>query len=62
MVLLETLKNKFLLGLIIPHYINRNICKFNLPYIWDRVLVSTPGLNLKRHVQAVGHANPNTPY
>ena len=45
--------------------LNRNIGKFNLPPIWDRVLLNTPGLNLKRHVYAVGHANSNssnTPY
>ena len=42
--------------------LNRNIGKFNLPHIWDRVLLNTPGLNLKRHAQAVGHANSNTPY
>ena len=29
--------------------LNRNIGKFNLPHIWDRVLLNTPGLNLKRH-------------
>ena len=28
--------------------------------IWDRVLLNTPGFTLKRHVQAVGHANSNT--
>ena len=27
--------------------------------MWDRVLLNTPGLTLKRHVQAVGHANSN---
>ena len=37
----------------------RNIGKFNLPHIWDRVLLNTPGLTLKRHAQAVGHANSN---
>ena len=42
--------------------LNRNIGNFNLPHIWDRFLLNTPGLTLKRHVQAVGHANPNTPY
>ena len=41
---------------------NRNIGKFNLPHIWDRVLLNTPGFTLKRYVQAVGHANSNTPY
>ena len=39
--------------------LNRNIGKFNLPHIWDRILLKTPGLNLKRHVQVVGHANNN---
>ena len=39
--------------------LNRNIDKFNLPHIWDRVLLNTPGLTLKRHAQAVGHANSN---
>ena len=37
------------------------LVKFNLPHIWDRVLLNTPGLNLKRHAKAVGHANSNTP-
>ena len=27
--------------------------------MWDRVLFNTPGLTLKRYVQAVGHANSN---
>ena len=40
--------------------LNKNIGKFNLPHIWDRVLLNTPGLTVKRHVQAVGHANSNT--
>ena len=39
--------------------LNRNIGKFNLPHIWDRVLLKTPGLDLRRHVQAVGHVNSN---
>ena len=26
--------------------LNRNIGKFNLPHIWDRVLLNTPGLTL----------------
>ena len=42
--------------------LNRNIGKVNLPHIWDRVLLNSPGLTLKRHVQAVGHANSNTPH
>ena len=43
--------------------LNRNISKFNLPHIWERVLLKTPGLNFKRHVHAVGHisSNSNTP-
>ena len=36
---------------------NRNIGKFILPHIWHTVLLNTPGLTLKIHVQAVGHAN-----
>ena len=39
--------------------LNRNIGKFNLPHIWDRVLLKTHGLNLKRYAQAVGHVNSN---
>ena len=39
--------------------LNRNIGKFNLPHILDMVLLSTPGLNLKRHVQVIGHVNSN---
>ena len=39
--------------------LNRNIAKFNLPHIWDRVLLETPGLNLKRHANAVVHVNSN---
>ena len=42
--------------------LNRNIGKFNLPHMWDRVWLNTPGLNLKRHAQAIGHANSKTPY
>ena len=39
--------------------LNRNIGKFNLPHIWERVLLKTPGLNLKRHAHTVEHANSN---
>ena len=39
--------------------LNRNIGKFNLPHIWDRVLLNTPGLKLKGHVHIVGHVNSN---
>ena len=31
--------------------LNKNIGKFNLPCIWDRVLLNTPGLTLKRYAQ-----------
>ena len=37
--------------------LNRNIDKFNLPHIWDRVLLKTPGLSFKRYAQVVGHVN-----
>ena len=40
--------------------LNRNIGKFNLPHIWDRVLLNTPGLKVKRHVHTVGHVNSNS--
>ena len=36
--------------------LNKNIDKFNLPHIWDRVLLNTLGLTLK---QSVEHANSN---
>ena len=39
--------------------LNRIIGKFNLPHIWNRVLLNTPGPNLKRHAQTVGHVNSN---
>ena len=39
--------------------LNKNIGKFNLPQIWDRVLLNTPDLTLKRHASAVGQANSN---
>ena len=39
--------------------LNRNIGKFNFTHVWDRVLLKTPVLNLKRHVQAIGHVNSN---
>ena len=38
--------------------LNENIGKFNLPHIWDWVLLNTPGLTLKRHAQAVGQLIP----
>ena len=39
--------------------LNNNIGKFNLPHIWDRVLLNMPGLNLKRHAQTNGHVSNN---
>ena len=30
--------------------LNNSIGKFNLSHIWDRILLNTPGLNLKRQV------------
>ena len=32
---------------VINPTLNRNIGMFNLPHIWDRVLLKTPGLNFK---------------
>ena len=39
--------------------LNNNIGKFNLPHIWDRVLLNIPGLNLKGHSQTNGHFSNN---
>ena len=39
--------------------LNNKIGKFNLPHMWDRVLLNMPGLNLKRHVQTNGYVNNN---
>ena len=41
--------------------LNRSIDKFNLHHIWDRVLLYTPGLKIKMHVQGIGHAQPTQP-
>ena len=47
--------------------LNRNIGKFNLHHIWDRVLLNIPWLKINRHVKGtppIGHAQstqPNTP-
>ena len=38
--------------------LNNNIGKFNLPQIWDRVFLNTPGLNLKRQVNNVMYSSP----
>ena len=39
--------------------LNNNIDKFNLPHIWNRVLLNTPGLNLKRQVNN-NNTQPNS--
>ena len=59
--LARNIKESIFIRVNIPT-LNRNIGKFNLPDIWDRILLNTSGLTLERHAQAVGHANPNTPY
>ena len=44
--------------------LNRNIDKFNLPDIWDRVLFNTPGLKVNGHAQgtpSIGHAQLTLP-
>ena len=42
-------------------FLNKSIGKFNLPHIWDRVLVNTPCLTLKMYVLVVGNANSSQP-
>ena len=39
--------------------LNNNFGKFNLPHIWDRVLINTPGLNLKWQVNNNNNNNNN---
>ena len=39
--------------------LNRNIGKFNLPHIMDRILLNTPGLKVKGHAHTVRHVNSN---
>ena len=41
--------------------LNRNIGKFNLSHIWERVLLNTPSLKIERLMHNVGHVQPNTP-
>ena len=41
--------------------LNRNIGKFNLPCMWNWVLLNIPGLNLKQHAHKVGNVNSNNP-
>ena len=41
--------------------LSKNIGKFNLPHIWDRVLLNTSGLKIKSHVQGIWHAQSNQP-
>ena len=54
-VIARTIKESIYIRGNIPT-LNRNIGKFNLHHIWDRVLLNTPGLKIKRHVQDIGHA------
>ena len=42
--------------------LNNNIGKFNLPQIWDRVLLNMPGLNLKMYSPTNRHVNNNNNY
>ena len=55
----RNIKNSLVIRINNPT-LNRNIGKFNLPHVWDRVLLNTPGLTIKRHVEIVGQANSNT--
>ena len=46
--------------------LNRNIGKFNLHHIWDRVFLNTPGLKINkklcaRHEACSKSTQPNTP-
>ena len=44
--------------------LNRKVVKLNLHHIWNRVLLNTPGLKIKRHAQDSGHTlstQTNTP-
>ena len=41
--------------------LNRNIGNFNLPHIWDRVLLNTPGLTLKGMCKVLGIQIPTPP-
>ena len=36
--------------------LNINIDKLTLHHIWNRVLLNTSGLKIKRHAQDIGHA------
>ena len=45
--LARNIKESIFIGINNPT-LNNNISKFNLPHIWDRVLLNMPGLNLKR--------------
>ena len=41
--------------------LNRNIGKYNLHHILDRVLLNIPGPKIKRHAQAIGYAQNTQP-
>ena len=63
MALTELLKNHYTLELTTPP-LNKNVGRFNLLHIWDRVLLNTPGLKIKRHVLDIEHVQstqPSTP-
>ena len=60
MALLELLKESNYIRVNNPT-LHRNIVKFNLHHRWDRGLLNTPSLKIKRHVQAVGHAQITQP-
>ena len=54
----ENIKGSIFIGVTNPT-LNRNIGKFNLLHLWDRVLLNTPGLKVKKHVHTGRHVNPN---
>ena len=56
----RTIKESIYIGVNNPT-LNRNIGMLNLHHIWDRVLLNSPGLKMKRHAQNIGHAQSNQP-
>ena len=60
MALSEQLKNLPTIRVNNPT-LNRNIGRFNLHHIWDRVLLNSPGLKIKRHAQDIGHTQSTQP-
>ena len=59
--LTRNIKESIFIGVNNPT-LNRNIGKFNLPHIWDRVLLNTPGVNLKGTCRMLGMLIPTPPY